>query len=102
MVKFNQTVFVRSLITLAMLLSISLFADGQDLSTFDPIERVIAQNEPDWILSNKWVDITVRFQQTKYTWQLDKKDIRNQNYILVWVVELQSSEEAAREFYNIS
>jgi len=85
-----------------MLLSSSLFANAQDQSTPERIERVIAQNEPDWILLTKWGDTRVLFHQTKYTWQLDKKDIRDQKQILLWMVELQSSEEAAKEFYNMS
>jgi tetratricopeptide (TPR) repeat protein len=102
MVKSHGRVALRTLIALAMFLSVPICAIAQYVSTSDRIERVIAQNEPNWILLNKWVHTNARDRQTTYVWQLDKKDIRDQKQILLWMLELQSSEEAAREFYNIS
>src|SRR6266496_1132711 len=103
MLKFNRSAFLRGVLALIALVSTPVLTNAQYASTvFERIERIIVQNEPEWILVNKSAYANPHFRTLTLEWELDKKDVRDQKAIRVWLEEFQSSEEAAREFYNLS
>ena len=103
MLIFNRSAFSRGVLGFVIIASLPVLTHAQYAATvFDRVERVILQNEREWILVNKSAWVTPHFRIVKLELQLDKKDIRDQRQILVWMEEWQTSEEAAREFYNFS
>lgn len=83
-------------LTLFFLVNPLLVNAQHTLSVFDRIERTIARSEPQWTLVNKWPNPNPQFKVITFRWQADTTEI------LVWMVELPTSEDAAREFYNLA
>ena len=103
MLTFNRSAFSSVVLGFVILVSTPVLTHAQYASTlFERIERIILQNEREWILVNESAYASPHFRTLKLEWQLDKKDVRDQRVILVWMEEFQNPEEAAREFYNLS
>lgn len=92
----SEKIGIGALALMVFLVSPLLVKAQHTLSLFDRIERTVAQSEPQWILVDKSPNPNPQFRVIIFRWQLDT------NEIMVWMIELPTSEDAAREFYNLA
>ena len=93
----NYTKVVKRILSLVLFLIGALSVDAySQASLWEKIEQTIAHNEPKWILADKSPNPNPAFKVIVFRWQTDK------NQILAWMIQLPTSEDAAREFYNLA
>lgn len=93
----NYTKVITKVLSLVLCLigALSVNAYSQ-ASLWDKIEQTIAHSEPKWILVDKSPNPDPAFKVIVFRWQTDT------NQILAWMIQLPTSEDASREFYNLS
>ncbi|HZI88290.1 MAG TPA: tetratricopeptide repeat protein [Pyrinomonadaceae bacterium] len=93
----KYTNVVTKVLSLVLFLIGALSVDAySQASLWDKIEHTIAQSEPKWILVDKSPNPNPEFKVIVFRWQTDT------NQILAWMIQLPTSEDAAREFYNLA
>jgi Flp pilus assembly protein TadD len=93
---FERTRLSRAVVFAIYLLS-PMWANAQDRQTlFETIEQTIAQSHPEWTLTNKSPNPNPQYKVITYRWGRDRDEI------LAWMIEEQSSDDAARTFYRLA
>jgi len=93
----KYTNVVTKVLSLVLFLVGALSVDAySQASLWDKIEHTIAQSEPKWILVDKSPNPNPEFKVIVFRWLTDT------NQILAWMIQLPTSEDAAREFYNLA
>ena len=92
--KRSQTIVVLVVFGMCLACSLSVGAQ-QSFTSFDKIEQAIARTLPEWILLDRWPNANPRYKTISYRWQVGKSEV------VVWMVEEQNAEDAARTFYEV-